>query len=279
MREAWRLCFNKPMQGEKAPEPSRGQILPLEPWIHPYTHGDEEKWWDSVLNAFPARLGKGWEAKFEAVDCMEDYDALAGGFACSRPRDALGRDGLHDPALLEIMLERGSEAMESGFLLPGDLLSPEFPLHSAADVLLLAGYQISAAHALDWNRGTIAYNILAGYSGKSHEPRPIISRGSTADPSKIDRNSQGSQGRRRSQQPRPDLPRRTTANSKILERCSMRNDRVSILPNHLSILPNHLSILPDRFFKLPDHLSILPDRFSKLPDHSSILPDRFSQSL
>ena len=73
--------------------------------------------------------------------------------------------------------------------------------------------------------------------GKSHEPRPIISRGSTADPSKIDRNSQGSQGRRRSQQPRPDLPRRTTANSKILERCSMRNDRVSILPNHLSILP------------------------------------------
>ena len=109
-------------------------------------------------------------------------------------------------------------------------------------------------------------------AGKSHEPRPIISRGSTADPSKIDRNSQGSQGRRRSQQPRPDLPRRTTANSKILERCSMRNDRVSILPNHLSILP-------DRFFKLPDHLSILPDRFSKLPDHSSILPDRFSQSL
>lgn len=95
-------------------------------------------------------------------------------------------------------------------------------------------------------------------AGKSHEPRPIISRGSTADPSKIDRNSQGSQGRRRSQQPRPDLPRRTTANSKILERCSMRNDRVSILPNHLSILP---------------------DRFSKLPDHSSILPDRFSQSL
>ena len=169
MREAWRLCFNKPMQGEKAPEPSRGQILPLEPWIHPYTHGDEEKWWDSVLNAFPARLGKGWEAKFEAVDCMEEYDALAGGFACSRPRDALGRDGLHDPALLEIMLERGSEAMESGFLLPGDLLSPEFPLHSAADVLLLAGYQISAAHALDWNRGTIAYNILAGYSNSLPE--------------------------------------------------------------------------------------------------------------
>ena len=124
-----------------------------------------------------------------------------------------------------------------------------------------------------------AFPDLPIRGGKSHEPRPIISRGSTADPSKIDRNSQGSQGRRRSQQPRPDLPRRTTANSKILERCSMRNDRVSILPNHLSILPNHLSILPDRFFKLPDHLSILPDRFSKLPDHSSILPDRFSQSL
>ena len=127
--------------------------------------------------------------------------------------------------------------------------------------------------------GYVSDDTLDYYAGKSHEPRPIISRGSTADPSKIDRNSQGSQGRRRSQQPRPDLPRRTTANSKILERCSMRNDRVSILPNHLSILPNHLSILPDRFFKLPDHLSILPDRFSKLPDHSSILPDRFSQSL
>ena len=160
--QQWKAYFNpRPAHGAGAPLPD-GVILAREDYVLTGTSDEEQSWWDEILPKFEAGVREGiagMDAE-EVLSTDEAYDTAATEFMQGCLPE---RDGLYDPRRIEVMLYIGSDLLSGGFIEPGELMHPAFPLAKASDVLLQKGYEYSTARALGLNRGVIAWNLLADW--------------------------------------------------------------------------------------------------------------------